>query len=422
MREENSSHPLFRPLRNCWLIGMLWLCGCGGTHPAQPDLRAVQFAAKPKNIILLIGDGMGAAQMSAHIYWMGPGNTIFEQFPVVGFHKSHSCNDLVTDSAAGATAFSCGQKTHNGTIGMLPPASLSCDLHRKSQPDQELSELDPIASVPLPGAKPRSPEPAELPPFTPCPTVLEELDTWGWATGMVVACTATHATPASFIAHRELRAFTEDIAMDYLSTPIDCFIGGGEALFNDRPDRRNLLDSMRQRNYVIRRGTSFKHLPLDGSLPFLLFTDEREPPTASGGRTYMPKATRVACEYLDKRSSKGFFLMVEGSQIDWAGHANDRQWLQAEMEDFDRTVRQALQFAAQNRETLVLVTGDHECGGLSLTQSDLKKSFAPKFSSKLHTASLVPVYAYGPGAETFLGIYDNTQIYSKMLEVLGLRR
>lgn len=385
---------------------LIWSAGCASRREPALDLRAAQFAARPKNIILLIGDGMGVSQVSAHIYWTGAEKTIFEQFPYVGFHKSHSCNDLVTDSAAGATAFSCGEKTTNGAIGVLPLKSHVCDFgtqHTQSEGRQfSGSVVTPLSR--------------------PCPTILEDLDEWGWATGMVVACTATHATPASFIAHRELRAFTEEIALDYLITPLDCFVGGGEALFYDRPDRLNLDDSLRQRNYVVRRGTSFKKLPLDGSRPFMLFTADREPPTASGGRDYMPQATRTVCEYLTKRSEKGFFLMVEGSQIDWAGHANDRNWLRAEMADFDATVREAMQFAARNGETLVLVTGDHECGGLALTQNDNKKQFQPKFSSKLHTAALVPVYAYGPGADQFAGIYENTEIYRKMLAVLGLRR
>jgi alkaline phosphatase len=380
--------------------------GCASQREPAPDFGAVTFAARPKNIILLIGDGMGLSQVSAHLYWTGAGKTIFEQFPHVGFHKSHSCNDLVTDSAAGATAFACGEKTTNGAIGVLPLKGQVCDFG--SQPaSAESRQFSANTLTPL---------------SRPCHTILEELDEWGWATGMVVACTATHATPASFIAHRELRAFTEEIALDYLRTPLDCFVGGGEALFYDRPDRLNLDDSLRQRNYVVRRGTSFRKLPLDGSRPFMLFTADREPPTASGGRQYMPEATRTVCDYLTKRSEKGFFLMVEGSQIDWAGHANDRNWLRAEMTDFDATVREAMLFAARNRETLVLVTGDHECGGLALTQTDNKKQFQPKFSSKLHTAALVPVYAYGPGAERFSGIYENTEVYRKMLEALGLQR
>ena len=111
--------------------------------------------------------------------------------------------------------------------------------------------------------------------------------------------------------------------------------------------------------------------------------------------------------------------MVEGSQIDWAGHANDRSWLRAEMEDFDKTVRKALEFAASNGETLVIVTGDHECGGLSLIDGFGKKDFKASFSTHLHSAAFVPVYAYGPQSALFLGLYDNTDIYKKMMEALG---
>jgi alkaline phosphatase len=144
-----------------------------------------------------------------------------------------------------------------------------------------------------------------------------------------------------------------------------------------------------------------------------------EPPTASAGRDYLPRATRLACNFLEKRSEKGFFLMVEGSQIDWAGHTNDRQWLRAEMADFDKTVRAALEFAASNGETLVVVTGDHECSGLGLTQTELRKQFRPSFSTKVHTATMVPVYAYGPQAALFSGIYENTEIYFKMRAALN---
>lgn len=365
-------------MRLILLLLFFIFAGCNSSRQQSVELQPVKFANRPKNIILLIGDGMALSQVSAAIYWIGEGKTAFEQFSVVGFHKSHSCNDLVTDSAAGATAFSCGQKTTNNAIGVLPPDN------------------------------------------RPCTTILEDLDHRGYATGMVVSCSASHATPASFIAHREIRAFTEEIALDYLKTPLDCFIGGGEHYFNDRPDGLNLEDTLKQRGYVIRRGTSFNRLPLDGSAPFMLFTAEREPATASANRRYLPDATRVASNYLQKRSDKGFFLMVEGSQIDWACHANDANWLRAEMVDFDYTIKEALAFAASNGETLVIVTGDHECGGLSLTQGSSKNNFTPVFSARLHTAALVPVFAYGPKAELFSGLYDNTEIYGKMRAALGI--
>ncbi|MEZ4891719.1 MAG: alkaline phosphatase [Saprospiraceae bacterium] len=358
------------------LLLALIFSSCAANRKAEIDYYNVQFAEKPRNIILLIGDGMALPQVSAHIYWQGVGKTIFEKFKVVGFHKSYAYNDLVTDSAAGATAFACGHKTTNGAIGVLPP-----DNH-------------------------------------PCPTILEQLSEEGYATGMVVTCTATHATPACFIAHRELRAFTDEIALDYLKTPFDCLIAGGEKNFDERYDKLNLVDSFKTKGYMVKRGTNLKNLPLDGSKPFVVFTDDREPPTASGGRKYLPEASKKACEYLDKRSDKGFFLMVEGSQIDWAGHANDRNWLRSEMEDFDRTIRKVLEFAAKDGETLVIVTGDHECGGLALTKSDSRKEFKPVFSTRLHTAALVPVYAYGPKAELFSGTYENTDIYWKMRKAL----
>jgi len=339
---------------------------------------SVTFAERPKNVILLIGDGMASPQVSAGLYWKGVGKSVWERFGIVGFHKSHAHDECVTDSAAGATAFSCGQKTKNGAIGMVPPD------------------------------------------YTPCRTILEELDSQGWATGMVVSCSATHATPASFIAHQDIRAFTESIAEDYLNTALDCFVGGGKGYFDDRPDKKNLLDSLRQRGYVIQSGTGFGRMPMNGAAPFMLFTADREPQSALAGRHYLPEATSKVCAYLQKRSPKGFFLMVEGSQIDWALHANDPLWLKSEMLDFDATVSAALRFAETDGETLVIVTGDHECGGLGLNRDLNKNKFAPAFAARLHSAAMVPVYALGPKAELFSGVYQNTDIYFKMWEALGL--
>lgn len=350
---------------------LLFVLSCAPkTTPALWQPEPIAPGASPKNIVLMIGDGMALAQISASYYWERK-QSVFRFFPYVGFHKSHSCDDLVTDSAAGGTALACGAKTTNSAIGVIPPDN------------------------------------------KPCLTILEELSQRGYATGMVTTCSATHATPATFIAHRDLRAFTEEIAEDYLNTAFDCFIGGGSHYFGKRSDGRNLIEILRQRGYVVRNGTSFNRLPLDGSAPFALFTAEREPPTPANGRHFLPQAAAVACEYLSKRSDKGFFLMVEGSQIDWAGHANDAAWLRDEMRDFERTIQRVLQFASQNGETLVLVTGDHECGGLALHASS-RNMPELVFSQKLHTAALVPILAYGPGAEHFAGLYDNSEVYWKM--------
>lgn len=352
---------------------LFFFSGCAGNKPQRIDLQSVKLAQKPKNIILLIGDGMALPQISAGMYWRGGlEKSVFAQFPYVGYHKSHAHDELVTDSAAGATAFACGIKTFNGAIGMKP--------NKKA-----------------------------------CKTILEDWEEAGKSTGIVVTCSATHATPASFIAHEDSRAFTENIALEYLNTPIDCYVGGGGYYFSkERYDHLDIKDSLRQRGYVVRNGSNFKKMPMDGSAPFMLLTHDREPGTASAGRTYLPNAVKEVSQYLTKRSDKGFFLLVEGSQIDWACHANDRNWLRAEMLDFEKAVQEALNFAASNGETLVIVTGDHECGGLSLNSTEAKKAFKPVFASHYHTATMVPVFAFGPQADLFKGIYENTAIYNKM--------
>jgi alkaline phosphatase len=371
-------------IKNCIRsLGLLLLLGAWTnctTYPQVPALNTPpSFTSTPKNIILLIGDGMALSQVSAGVYWKGGlQKSAFGQFPVVGFHKSHAHDELITDSAAGATAFSCGKKTFNGAIGMTP--------------DKEA-----------------------------CQTILEEWDNAGKATGIVVTCTATHATPAAFIAHQEMRAFTESIALEYLNTPLDCFVGGGAYYFSTRrPDHLNLKDSLSKRGYVVREGTSFQRLPLQGEKPFMLLTHEKEPPTASAGRKYLPRAVKEVSHFLQKRSEKGFFLLVEGSQIDWALHANDQHWLKAEMLDFDAAIWEALKFAINDRETLVIVTGDHECGGLALKDLNEKRFFNPSFGSKYHTGTMVPVFAFGPRADLFNGIYDNTDVYQKIKQAMTL--
>jgi alkaline phosphatase len=333
---------------------------------------------QPRNIILMVGDGLALSQVTASMYWTGGHTSAYRRCTTVGFHKSHAHDDLVTDSAAGATAFSCGVKTNNSAIGMRSD-------------------------------------------MVPCETILESLCGKGRATGIVVTSSATHATPAAFIAHREIRAHTEGIALDYLSTPIDCFVGGGAEAFSTKGQWGHLRDSLLRKGYFVEDGLSFRRLPLDGSAPFFLFTAPEEPAKASEGRSYLPSAVEKVLPFLQKRSNQGFFLLVEGSQIDWALHANNEAWLRAELRDFDKAMHKALDFAAADGQTLVIITGDHECGGLAMVESHNRKALHAAFNSRQHTAALVPVFAFGPGAKGFQGIYDNTDLYWKMWEALGLQ-
>lgn len=329
---------------------------------------------KVKNVILLIGDGMGAAQIYAGMT-ANRGNLNIELCPITGFHKTYSAEDYITDSAAGATAFSIGKKTYNAAIGV---------------------DKDTIAHK----------------------TVLEMAEEKGLATGLVATSSITHATPASFIAHQKSRKMQEEIAADFLKTDIDLFIGGGKQFFDNRKDKRNLLTDLKARQYAI-----FHDLPtlLTSNSPKLigLLAADGMPKFSEGRGDMLSIATKKAIEVLDK-NDKGFFLMVEGSQIDWAGHDNNLQYSVDEMLDFDKVIGEVLEFAAKDGETLVIITADHETGGLSLPAGNLKEGRVEgSYSTDYHTGIMVPVFAFGAGATAFSGIYENTAIYSKILQALG---
>ncbi len=335
------------------------------------------FAAKPKNIILLIGDGMGVTQISAGMYMNG-NKLNLERFPIVGLHKCYSSSHLVTDSAAGATAFASGVKTYNGAIGV---------------------DSDTI----------------------PVKTILEIAEDKGMATGMVATSTIVHATPASFIAHQKERGMYEAIAADFLETEIDFFVGGGKKYFDRREtDERDLYQELQDNDYIV--SDYFQHDLIKSELSwkknFAYFTADNDPLQVSQGRDYLFAASKMGMAFLTRHSQNGFFFMIEGSQIDWGGHANESDYIITEMLDFDRTVGAALDFAEKNRETLVIVTADHETGGYSILKESKMDSLATAFTTDYHTADLIPVFAYGPGATAFSGIYENTAIFKKMKKAL----
>lgn len=353
---------------------LLLLSACSvRQEPLLPKERS--FAAHPKNIILLIGDGMGLSQVSAFLYENG-NQMALEHFPVVGFQKTISNDNLVTDSAASATAIATGKKTNNNFL------SLSSDS----------SSLK---------------------------TILEEAEERRYATGLLATSSIVHATPAAFIAHQPLRSFYEQIAADFLKTDIDLFIGGGEKYFSTRAyDRRNLVKELEAKGYMVSR--QLPSLKVANKYPGIaVFTAEEQPLAHGQGRNYLKNAVTLAASFLQSKSENGFFMMAEGSQIDWACHANNSQMFFEEMEDFDAAVMAAYLFARQNGETLVIVTGDHECGGLAINAGKKFGKLDIQFTSKGHTGTMIPVFAYGPKAELFSGIYDNTAIYHKMRQAFG---
>lgn len=359
------------------LIIIFLLSYCSSQQVAVVAPKAVEPGQKAKNVILLIGDGMGLSQISAAVYSSNKPLS-FERFPVVGLHKQQSASDLITDSAAGATAFACGIKTYNGAIGV---------------------DLDSV----------------------PVKSILEEAEEKGLSTGLIATSSITHATPAAFIAHQFNRVLNEAIATDFLNTEIDYFVGGGKKYFDRRSDERNLIKELENKQYLV---TDFLDREMEGISPdpernFAYFTADTKPLPVGAGRNYLSFATKQGMYFLEQRSQEGFFMMVEGSQIDWGGHANDGDYAISELLDFDRAIQEALNFAEKKGNTLVIVTADHECGGMAIDEHSKMGRMKYKFTTPGHTASMVPVFAYGPGAELFEGIYQNNEIYFRMRQALG---
>ncbi len=359
---------------------LLLLLPLGCKSPENLNLELLEREPPARNIILLIGDGMGVSQISAGMYHHKKPLEL-EQFKVIGLQKTHAANDLITDSAAGATAFATGYKTNKGTLGL----------------DAEGNAV---------------------------PNIFEQAKAKEYAIGLLTTSSIVHATPAGFFAHVPLRSQYEDIAEQLVEREIDFFMGGGMRYFNQRDkDGKDLVEELNNNGYNIYNAyeTELYSITPDFSRGFGYFTAKEDPKRSLDGRRYLPPATRIGTRFLQKRSSRGFIFMVEGAQIDWAGHANDQEFMITEMLDFDEAVGEAMAFARRNKETLVIVTADHETGGYAIQPGSRRDSLIAGWTAEDHTASLVPVFAYGPRAGLFRGIYENTAIYEKMVQALGWR-
>jgi alkaline phosphatase len=205
---------------------------------------------------------------------------------------------------------------------------------------------------------------------------------------------------------------------------LDFFIAGGKKHFDRRMDEQNLIEVLKAKGYVISTyfDEELKNITVDPSKNFGYFTADVEPLPVSQGRDYLVPASRMALDYLTKQPENGFFLMIEGSQIDWGGHANDSEYITSEVIDFDKAIGAVLDFAKQNGETLVIVTADHETGGYAINPTSTMDTIVAAFTTDKHTASLIPVFAWGPGQELFSGIYENTSIYDKMRRAFGFSK
>ncbi|KZN29854.1 hypothetical protein N474_25145 [Pseudoalteromonas luteoviolacea CPMOR-2] len=411
-----------------------------------------QLLAAPKNIIYMIGDGMGPAYTTAYRYYKDDKNTktveptVFDSILVGMAHTYPDDNTVVTDSAAGATALSTAIKSYNGAIAV--------DTNKK-----------------------------------PLKTMLQMAKEQGKTTALVATSQINHATPASFAAHNESRRNYNEIADDYVDVkvngklPVDLMLGGGTKYFIR--DDRNLISEFKRSGYQyvdhLSALNTIEAIPAIG-----LFAEKGMPYAIDKDPERLTQMTEKALSLLDKDSNKkGFFVMIEGSQIDWCGHANDIACAMREMDDFAKSISLAKSYVDQNPDTLLVITADHSTGGLTLgadgdyrwerdvvanvkasvkhitkvlkDSKNVKKDWESltglKFSSDIekalkaaksegdkalfssinkfineasftgwttggHTAIDVQVFAHGEGKEHFIGSQNNTQIAEKLISFI----
>ncbi len=338
------------------------------------ELSYPQNEKSPKNIIMLIGDGMGTNYVSASVLTMR--DSPFRKFSSVGFSVTCAADRLVTDSAAGATAISTGYRTNHYYVG-----------------------VDTLGNN--------------------ITTLFEEAKRLNLFTGLVVTSTVTHATPAAFVSHVISRKEETEIAKQFTKLDIDVVIGGGAKYFSimDSVTNSNNFDELKRRNYdIYLKEDDFLSTQPNNKFYALL---ENESLKKAKERNYTLADLTEKALVLLKQNENGFILLVEGSQIDWGGHENNQEYLISELNDFCGAIDVSLKFAEQNKNTLVLVTADHETGGMSINDGKLDgTSVTLKFTTTGHSAEMVGVFAKGPGEELFRGVYDNYMIGRNLFKLL----
>ena len=339
------------------------------------SLIALSFFAlaqsEVKNVILLIGDGMGLAQSYA-AYLANDKSLSIYTMPYTGLSITSCADREVTDSGAGGTAIATGHKANYKAIGL---------------DENNISH----------------------------PSLLKIAKQYGKSTAIVCSCDLTHATPAAFVANVKNRDLQEQIALSYLEEYCDIALGGGAERFTSkgRKDKLNLIDSLAKRGYAVVYSQD-ELSKCESEKIFGLFAEGHLPEASKRGgvmQQYMLKAL----EQLDKNPN-GFFMMLEGSRIDMEAHLNKYDAMVEETLDFDRCVAIALDFAKRKGNTLVVVTADHETGGLTLPAKGSKTK--DKWTTLNHTGVPVLIYSFGPGAENFTRVMQNTDIFFEIYKLM----
>ena len=324
-----------------------------------------------KNVIVMIGDGMGLEQVS--VGWvLNGGHLNMDNCPVTGFSRTYTVDSLITDSCAGGSALATGVKTRYGFM--------ACD-----------------------------------PDGNPVPSLLHDAQRKGKRTGVAVTCRINDATPIDFVGHSIDRHDEAGIAAQYVDSGVDFLTGGGIRFWQNREDGRDLVQEMKDRDYTFVDNLEDLHKVKEGKVLGLFAPLEMEPALDRG--PVLEDCAMKAIELLDNR--KGFFLMIEGSSIDDWCHRHKLGYMAEELFDFDRTVGKVLEWAEKDGHTLVIITADHATGGLTLVGGSLEdRSAKVHFSTKGHNGILVPVFAYGPHAEEFSGVYENAELAARIRRLM----
>ena len=328
---------------------------------------------KVKNVIVMIGDGM--CMETVTIGWtLNGGHLNLDNFPVAGYSRTYCTDRLITDSCAGGTAISSGEKTKYGYIGQ---------------------DMD----------------------GNPFETLLHYAQKKGMRTGLAVTCRINDATPADFVCHAPDRHMEAEIAAQFVDSDVDFIVGGGRDFWDGpgRKDGRNLIDEMKAKGYrFVEKREDLANVH-EGKLLGLFAPLDMAPCLDRG--PVLEDSAEKALELLDNR--KGFFLMIEGSQIDDWAHRNKVGHMAEELFDFDKTIGKVLQWAENDGHTLVVITADHGTGGITLVGGSLEeRNVQVHFSTKGHHGIVVPVFAYGPHAEDFQGIMENSELSNRIRKLI----
>ncbi|WP_018919518.1 alkaline phosphatase [Segatella oris] len=330
---------------------------------------------KVRNVILMIGDGMSLMHIQA-AWTVNHGHLWLENAQATGLSMTPATNRLITDSGSGGTSLATGYKTAHHAVGVDPAGK-------------------------------------------PLKSLVDYAKEAGKSAGIAVTCRLWDATPCDFISHNLDRDKEQDLVAEMINSPVDFVFGGGAKYFEKRDDNRNLFKELQRKGYHVSR--SFEDLQQNvksGKVYCVPFDVDTPLPDERGD--LLARASLKGISLLNQ-NKKGFFMMIEGSQLDDYGHFNQLDMLMKETLDFDQTIGKIMQWAAKDGETLIVITADHETGGLTVHGGDLKTgTVIAHFSTKEHTGTIVPIYAFGPGSEQFTGFMDNTEVFWKIKKLLKI--